>query len=353
MRQLFRKKTVAIDVGNKNIHIIEGRCTGNFIEVEKAVLVTTPPGSFADGKIDDRNLLKESLQTALLDNKVDAKKAVVTIHSSSIITREFILPEATPDQLKNIVKYEIEQYLPIVSREYNIEYKVVEELIDDNIKKVRVQVAAMPRDIVVGYYNFLKSLNLKPLALDIHSNSISKLFARKLIINNENYSWDSTSAVIDVGSHSFNINIISNGRIQYSRSISSGGRELDKAIATNFNLSLERAEQKKINQVYLKPDEEPSSSDLNHLIKSILDQWIGEVQKVFQYYSTRCKESKIDSIYLHGGGSNLKGLSEYTEGILNIPTVKVNDISFIRPGEGLSEFSKEYFLNAAGAMIRL
>lgn len=351
---MFSNKFVSIDIGSKNIHIVEGKPVGRSVEVEKAVMIPTPYGSFRDGGIQDQIQLKDAVRNALLQNNIKTKKAVLTIQSTQVITRELILPAVKKEELKNIAKFEIEQHLPIVSSEYVMEFKVIDEFVEDNVKKSRINVAAMPKDMVESWYNFTKKLNLKPVVLDVHSNSVSKLLSGEFVVNGERYSPDKTVAVIDIGYQGININIVSKGKTEFSRFVVSGGKEIDRSIAANFSIPQEKMEQKKIRELGLDGSDNASDSagSLNDLVRQIVNQWMVEIQKVFQYHTSRSKGSRIDAVFLYGGTSNIAGIAKYMEQFLNIHTAKLQSISSSSFSGMTGNTDINYYINAIGALIR-
>ena len=91
------------------------------------------------------------------------------------IIRDIELPFSNKKDLSSLIKFEVEEYLPISLEDYFIEYKLIDKYKIDETDKVMILLAALPKVIVNGYFKLLKELNLKPLALDIHPNSINKL----------------------------------------------------------------------------------------------------------------------------------------------------------------------------------
>ncbi len=294
------------------MHVVEGACKGRMIEVKKAFVAPTPSNSVVDGRIEDKVLLKDAFHTAFSQNKISAKSAIICFQSASVITRELVLPDAQQQQLGGVVRYEMEQYLPAAANSYIIEYRIVENLVEDKIGKSKVRVAAIPRDIIDGYYQFFRQMKLKPAVFDIQSNAVTKIFAGGLDINGERYSTDKTVAFIDIGHENTVINVMSKGMLEFSRLAAYGGRDLNAALASFYNVSLDKAEQKKISEFRLdRVDSANDTSDGAHSLSvNIMNQLMTEIQKVFQYYINRNQGNKIEAVYLHGGGSNIKGLLE-------------------------------------------
>jgi type IV pilus assembly protein PilM len=348
------RNLVSIDLGSQNIHLVSGRYNKGSIEVRKAALKHLPEGIFKDGKIEDFRTLKETIKNTIAENKIKDKNTVLTIQSTSVITRDLTLPTVKHEELGNMVKYEIEQYLPIVSTEYIIEYTLLDEVEEGGIKQSRIQVAAMPKNMVENYLNLVKEAGLKPAALDIHSNAVAKLFSNTMAINRDTYTLDKTIAFIDMGYRSIIIHILSKGKPAFSRIITLGAREIDSEISISCNLTLEQAEARKIKETDLDSRQYvgSSSEELLDIVRSQLDIWLSEIQKIFQYYISRSTGNRIDGIYLFGGSSKLRGLPRYVEQALNIRTSKIERLGLIKTGKDIQDFNHGDYINALGGLIR-
>ena len=146
------QKLVSIDVGGKYIHIVEGISKTSGLEITRAVLVNTPVGSYADGRLKDVNIIKEAIKSACLKNKIKTNKVVFSTQSTAVITRDLVLPVMKAEELENAVKYEMEQYLPSTQEGYIIEFKINSGFTEDNVKKYKIRTAAMPSGIADTYY---------------------------------------------------------------------------------------------------------------------------------------------------------------------------------------------------------
>ncbi|HCS75750.1 MAG TPA: hypothetical protein DIW17_17995, partial [Clostridiales bacterium] len=155
---------ICLDIGSQNIHVIQGKFNKGSIVVRDVIECPIGEGVFLDGKIEDFSALRQSIRRSLTINKIKGKNTVITTQSTSVITRDILLPIAERKQLDNMVKYEIEQYLPIVASEYVVEYSVQGETIEDGVSKYKVQVAAMPKNMVGNLANLIRECGLKPVA---------------------------------------------------------------------------------------------------------------------------------------------------------------------------------------------
>ena len=117
---------------------------------------------------------------------------------------------------------------------------------------------------------------------------------------------------------------------------------------------MEKAEKKMIQEAELNPDEiDNSRLDTFHkLVRSQVDIWLIEIQKIFQYYISKTTGNRIEEIYLYGGSSSLRGLGNYFQHILNLPIMIIDDIDIIKPTKSLRTFNPRDYINALGGLIR-
>lgn len=350
------KKFISIDLGAKNIKLVIGSEKNGIYAIDKMDMIPTPSDAYSDGKLLDSDTITKTVQSIILENGINQKNVSLTINSTTIITREISLPAARSEDLDNMVQYEIGQYLPIEMNQYVVEYKLIEEYVEDNVKKNKIFIAAVPKHLVDSYYNFIKQLNLYPYAMDIHSNAVSKLFTGKIRINDGHTASDKNIAVLDIGCKSINVSLISKGKLKFNRLINQGSSDIDMNIANVFNIPFEEAEKRKLNGSILRLIGEVNESDnmLFEAAKNVVDFWVQDIQRIFQFFESRNTNSRIEEVYLYGGGANLKGLSEYMKAAMNMPVDSIISLSSIKlpKAQDASKVDIKFYLNAIGAIAK-
>lgn len=311
-------------------------------------MTPTPEGAYQDGQIIDIHKITYDIDKALEQHRIKAKKVVFSLQSTNVITREVDLPSVAEEQLASMLEYEIQQFFPTSLEDYVIQYKKLKTFNEDD-RKTRLLVAAIPKSIVQSYWELSKELNLKPLALDIHSNSISKLFMKGLKLDGLDYR-EHTLAVVDLGYEGININIIKDGTLEFSRLLPIGGKEIDIMISKVFEIPKEQAEELKKTPKRDILEE----ARFDNLVNSCIQGWGEEIQRIFKYHTSRELGNRIDQIYLMGGHANLKKIPEGMKGYFNIPTNVLSYLSNIKlnVSKGNEEIDLKYYLNAIGAIIR-
>lgn len=377
---MIHKKFISLDIGSQNTKIVTGKYQKNKVHIDRALVVDTPLHSIEDGNIVDKLRLSQEIKNVIGINSIKARDAICTTNSTAIINREITIPKAEDSELETMVKFEIQQYLPIIMEDHLIQYKVLEATQDNNsenpIDKLKVLVVVYPKHMAEGYLETLKDADLRPNALDVNFNSINKLLINDIEINGEKYTAkksvaptddlgyqispidkdpiNETVAFIDMGAENLSVNIYSNGQMNFSRMTTSGGNAIDKNIAREYDTTLEGAE--KMKKQYcdlLEENNVEKMEQLNNIIKDDVNSWMEEINRILQFYKNKKVGNKVDKIFIHGGSSRLKGIEGYMTRALNVPVIKVKSMSNIVLGKDVDKEQLDLYLNAIGAIIRL
>ena len=296
------------------------------------------------------------IKSAFQNNKIKTRNTIFSVQSSSVILRDLTLPVAEDSQLTGAVAYEMEQYVSVDGKDTVMEYRVVDEVIEEGVSKNKIKVATMPKDMIDNYFSFAREIKKKPYILDINSNAVSKIFAGELDINDEKYIPEKSIAIVDFGYKTTNINIITNGALEFSRLLSYGNRDIDAIISNYYNITPGEAEIKKIEEIQLDiiEDDIEDPDSIYAALKASINQLIRELQKVLQYYSSRSSNNNLDTMYIYGGGSRIKGLDAYLKQTLNLENVVKIESLFSPDYEiAMDGIKIDDYINALGAMVRL
>ena len=353
---MINQKLLSFDFGGKYVHIAEGVDRGRHIEIMRLENEPIPSNAVVDGRLEDANVLKTFLSDLIRQKNIGTKQVVITIQGASVIMREALLPVLSGQQLDQAVRYEMEQYLPAQVGNYITEYRILEQVTEENVKKYRIRIAALPKDIAEAYYKLLGEIRLKPVALDIHPNAVSKLFSKETDINGIYSIENKAAAIIDIGYRTISVNIFNKGILEYNRLLVYGSRDLDTSIAAYFNTGLDVAEIKKTQELNLNNHQIEEENDLSVFksVRPVLAQWLSEIQKVLQYYNNRNPNNRVDTLFLYGGGSGLKGLDRYIRQEMNLRQVeRITGLNCIKLVRNAEKCDITEFLNAIGAIRRL
>jgi len=125
--------------------------------------------------------------------------------------------------------------------------------------------------------------------------------------------------IIDIGSRATNIILLEKGVVSVNRNIDAGGNEITTAISDSMRISRQRAE------TFKKGDKDLINSKESALIVPVLELIASESKRIINAHKEKNKDLRIDSVFLSGGTSKMKGLEEYFSRSLDMPVVLGND----------------------------
>ena len=349
---MFSKNVISIDIGSQSIDVVVGKKAKNLYIIDDAFTIPTPPNCFADGRLTNIEALAELIKQYILEKNIKARDLIFTLSSSGIITREIVLPAKKSENLESMINFEISQYLPVDLSQYIVEYKYLEGFEEEGVKKSRILVAAVQKSIVDGYYDLANMLGMKPVAMDISSNAIAKLMLDPTAVNEEPFNSLDTIATIDIGNASLNITILNEGRIGLSRIITQGSSAIDKCIADKLEIPILEAEKIKIEELDLDPEAEYAASSVNQLesIEYTINEWIRDIERIIMFYESRNTGKKVGTVFIYGGGSNIKGLAKFMQKLMNIPIYNLNIVNNIKLDDKIKDLNLKHYFNAIGAI---
>ncbi len=343
-KSVICKKAISIDIGSENTKIIVGKYHKNKVIIDKAFSFKTPKDSIDDGHIKDIDSLARAINDALDSNNVKNDNVIFTTNSTSIINRTIIIPKVNEDEIESVIKYEVQQYLPINLEDHMIQYNVLGEKVIEGNEKLEVLIVVYPNKMVYSYAELVNKIGGKPYALDLNYNSKRKAY---YVMNPE---IKESILSIDMGAENIGLTIMKDNELILIKTTKSGGNYLNSKISKVLEISLENAEMQKRENCNLMNREE---GPLEHVVREVVDSWFDEASRIIKYYKSKNTQNNIDKIYLCGGSSNIKGLERYVSTKLNMKVKIVQGNSNIEFKKGVEEVNISEYINAIGALIRL
>ena len=344
------KSVLSIDLGSNSIKLVEGKFNKNKLSLNKLIQIPTPEDSISDGRILNLQAIIDILDFSIKENNIKAKDVIFTTNSSSIINRDITIPIVEDDEMETVIRYEIQQYLPINLDDYIIQFVVLDEIVDDVGAKLKVNVTSFPEKMAFSYYSVINSLNLNPYALDVTYNSVNKIANYSQYTSKDGQVIGGTVAFVDMGATSINVAIFKNGKLDFTRMIKSGGDNIDYALSQSLNMSIKSTESIKIKEADLLSNKEDAK---NETIRKAVDDILEELERILQFYINK-SNTNIDKVYIYGGLSNLNNINLYIKNKLSMDIARIDRVSNIdiTSTDLLNENIGQY-LNAIGAIIRL
>lgn len=344
-----KRKVIAFDMGSSMIKIVEGMYYKEELSIDKYITMNTPKDAIIDGEIKKSEELFLKISNVLKENKIKAKYAICTNNSTLIINREISIPKVEEEEMDTVVRYEIQQYLPINLEDYILQVQILNEEEVNEVKRLNIRVIAYPEKIARGYYDLLNKLNLKPYALDVSYNAINKFI--NCIDKNSEYEYNPKDSVafVDMGASFIDVNIYKNGQLDFTRMIKAGGNDIDEILSEKGGIDLAEVENFKSKSIDIEEPFEP----VNIYVREIVDDWIDKIEKIIQFYKNKNMGEEINRIVIFGGSSKLKGMDNYMITKLGVKTIRKKEISKTAFKSSDDCKTIDDFINVIGSVIRL
>ena len=331
---------LSIDVGSKKVCVVQGNCRKGNVTVNSWSEIEYESEVVANGMIMDRPALSFMINEIIKTNRMNSKSTVITINSSDIVARELTLPRIKLIDLKLVVNNEMSRILGEDSG-YVIDF--VTSTADE--KMLSVMAYAVKNEIIEGYFSLLKELKLKPLAIDIHANAMSKLLTSTEINGNDHK--NDNIIVADIGYSKIAFHGFSAGICRFNRTEVSLVQEFVREIGSIFRCDVT---QEHLSKLSFSPEYENENVIISDTCKYFIYRLSEEIQKYTQYILLNSEKKNVAKVIICGGITSINGLDQALTNILKIPVEVLSSVGRLTIPQNCS-LAK--ICNAAGALIRL
>ncbi|MEO0445627.1 MAG: Amuc_1101 family PilM-like pilus complex protein [Verrucomicrobiota bacterium] len=342
------EKQISIDLGAQSVSMgVFGIGAKEQLTLEKFSTTRLEADPSLDGS------RAEQTQTALkqLSKNLGTKKGGVrySVSSSSVFTRFAKLPPLDTDQLEQIVGFEAQQQVPFPIEEAVWDYQTLGDPDDIDVEVVLV---AMKADDLAVIDQSIRKVGMETQTVDLAPMALYNAFRY-------NYpEVEQPVVIVDIGAKSTNL-IYVEGRKAFVRTVNFGGREITQAVAKEFGISFEQAEEKKIADGFValgggySDPEDPELAAMSKVIRNSLTRLHSEVVRTNTFYRSNQFGSEPVAAFLSGAGAGLPYLQEFFREKLKIPVDYFNAFRNVKVGKKVDEALVTANAHAMGELVGL
>jgi type IV pilus assembly protein PilM len=196
-----------------------------------------------------------------------------------------------------------------------LDYQVIN--LEEKTNNMNILLAASSKEVLNEHTNVLMTAGLTPNIVDIDSLAIVNSFILNTFVE------DGVYILLNLGAHRTNMVIWGPSAKLFARDIPYGGYNFTRDIMRKRQLEWADAEHHKLEfGLGDNPDVEnvQTVSMLDITEKSTEDSIVDEVRRSLRFYVKEAGNSDFRKVYLMGGTAKLKGLREFIEEKVAIPT---------------------------------
>jgi type IV pilus assembly protein PilM len=324
---------IGLDIGSHSIKLIGIKMTSKGPFLTCLGIKEIPP----DSDKEDVNTFSEILKALVKEVGLTTKKVNLTVSGPGVQIKRISVPSLPKAELKEAVRWEMKDHLPFPVETAQIDYHILNEYVEDNVKRLDLMVVACPKHLIDRTLSIAERAGLQPIHLDVAAFALWNALSVWNQLRKEE-----TVALIELGAEKTGIYLFKEGILQFGREVTPAGADITRAIMEGMGskgepaATFERAEE--IKQEMGIPsdpsrerisDKSTSLSKISFLVRPVLERLSAEIGRSLDYYRSQFNEERIDRLLLTGGGANLKNIVSHLAGDLRLPVELFNPLSKI------------------------
>ncbi len=313
------KETVGIDIGSHSIKIVHlKKLHDGFKLLNYEVRPTVPQGiEYIPSDLRPERfapVIIEMLRTLHINPK-SIKHLVTSIGGDNTSIKQIKTIFLPDEELESALFFEAKKHIPISGSDMVLDYQVIS--VEEKTNNMNILLAASTKEVLNDHTNTLVSAGLTPNLVDIDSLAVTNSFALNAFVEEGVY------VLLNLGAHRTNMVIWGPESKLFARDIPYGGYNFTRDIMRKRQMEWDAAEEYKFEWGLT---DAPGASDVKTISmldiseKSTEDAIVEEVRRALRFYVKEAGNSDYRKVYLMGGSAKLKGLAEYIQDKVNIPT---------------------------------
>ena len=302
------KTRLGFDIGSSSLKIAVLQGTG--VRVEEVRL----PENMVDGtgQIILPHAFAQFLKQTKKELSLPRGPAALALPPSQVICRLVTMPRMTTEQLLMNLPYEFSDFIQGVADQYHCDYAVcVPAEGDDESQGVPMMAAAAAKQTLAEYTRMFSQAGFKLKTVLPQEMALIQLCQARGAGAEE-------FCFVDLGHQFTRITVVWRDRVQATRQIALGGRNLDLIVANELGVDAFLSNTYKATNF----------QDVLALpaVAEVCDRISVEILKVVNFYQFTYRSSALEGVYLVGGGAALPLLRQSIESAVGLPLLDPADL---------------------------
>ena len=327
------RRRLGLDLGSHSIKLVELEQTPSGPKILK-VLVQELPTSESGQSVD----VVGWLQTALKEFKTS--EVHLSVSGPQVVVRRLHVPQMSKQELPEAVKWEVREHVPFPIQEAVVDFRVVGDVWEKDVKKQDVLTAAAARPIIEALLKTVERAGARVASMAPAHLAIWRCVATLIPETTQG-----SVAVIELGASQTQVTIAKDGHVRLVRDLHVGSASLTEALVgvvasdegTEITIDRSKAEALKRRYGVLTDATEGNTEEglplfhLSSLMRPVLEDLLTELSRLFDSYKVQMEEGGVTRVLLCGAGANLKQLQLFLANGLGMtveifnPLVRITD----------------------------
>jgi type IV pilus assembly protein PilM len=339
----FSQDIIGLDIGYSYIKIVQLRGSRSSYAVIN-YLTRAIPSTVKNNPPEMKKLVKEIIKEFIANSRIKSNAGRLVISGKGIYIFSITVPPLSRKDLRGAIGLELKKRLPFQVDLNNVsfEFFITNEMKTNN-ELSGLQVTCIAADSVMldESASYLKGIGINPTVINVSADALGNL----LSVGFKDIPEGQTVAILDLGANASCVHFYNRGLLRFSRDIPIGGEHIAKAMVRTIttpsgaiNITIEEAEKIKRQCGILLGEDAITEhvtdfgillgSQISAMLRPILERFINELVRTFNYYTNTFNTDKIELMYITGGTSRIKNMDRFLAiGLKDV----VNKIEYLNP----------------------
>lgn len=304
---------LGFDIGSNSMKVAVLR--GGSVRVEEIRL----PENMLDesGNISLTHAFSQFLKQTKKELSLPRGRVTLVLPPHQVVCRLVTMPRMTTDQLMMNLPYEFTEFIQGAADQYHCDYALCSP--DEEEKEAQempMMAAVAAKQTLAGYVQMFARAGIK----------LKTILPQEMALINlvkDRKEGPDEFCFVDLGHFNTRITVVWRDRVQATRQIGLGGRDLDRAAADHMGVDAFLANTYKVSN---HQDVQSATA-----LTEVCDRIAVEILKVINFYQFTYRSSSLEGIYLVGGGAYMPYLRSVIEDAVGVPLLPPEELL---PGAG-------------------
>jgi type IV pilus assembly protein PilM len=306
---LGKKNLVGVDIGSSAVKAVELQGKAGNLQLVSLGLEALQPESIVDGQIMELNDVANVIGSIFREHQIRTDRIAAGVSGHSVIVKNIIVPQMSEEELEESMEWHAEEHIPFDIADVSLDYQITGSTPD----ALHVLMAACKRDKIANVKQVIQLAGKQPAIIDVDAFALQNCYEVNYLP-----APGQVVALLNIGAATMNINILNGVKSVFTRDVSVGGTQYTSLLQKELGLTFKEAE--KVKRGTQSP-EKTHDRDIEPVLETVSDILALEIQKTMDFYRATADdgESTVQKILISGGGSKLKGLSQYLANRFEVP----------------------------------
>ena len=320
------KKILTLDIGAANIALAEYElgAKGALTLVNYGTAALAAPIDTGDAS----TILSPALLELVREKGFKPGDVAVSVAGQMVFPRISAIPLlGDEEKFEQSIRYEIEQNVPFPIDEMVCDRQVLGDTPNGD-KSVMIVAAKVGQ--IEAVTDAVAASGFRPVLVDVAP--IATLSALKASVADD----ESSVIVLDIGAKMTSLMIVDGEKV-YNRSIPIAGNNITRDIAQAFGVSIEEAEQLKLEKGYVAlggvvEDEDAAADRISKICRAVMSRLLAEISRSVNFFRSQQGGGAPARLYLTGGTALLPQTDRFFAESLQIEVEYFNPFEFVGVG---------------------